>query len=97
MLWSSNDNWSDGNPSLGNADSSLPLRSVEIGLRKADPAGPQLFSICGKHQILRRQRAVFRDPWPGASPGYDDESRRMIEYLKLRIFEFRAKDLDLLG
>jgi hypothetical protein len=47
--------------------------------------------------VVFQQRAVFRDPWPGASPGYDDESRRMIEYLKLRIFEFRAKDLDLLG
>src|SRR5271169_7047636 len=28
MLWSSNDNRSDGNPSLRNADSSLPLGSV---------------------------------------------------------------------
>ena len=36
MLWSSNDNRSDGNPSLRNADSSLPLGSVEVGLRKAE-------------------------------------------------------------
>jgi hypothetical protein len=95
MLRSSDDNRSDGYPSLGECRQLPSLRSVKVGLRKADPAGPPLLSICGKHQILRRQRAVFSDPASGASPGYDDESRRMMVYLKLRIFELRPKDLDI--
>lgn len=81
----------DRNPRRRQSEHLLSFESIEKTLRETNPARAQSCSAGRKHQVLGRKRAILDDPRTGRSGRYQDQRGCMVENLKVRIPEFRAK------
>jgi hypothetical protein len=71
----------------GNIQQFPTFETVQPGLGKSDPTGPEAHVSCGQHQICRSQGAVFRYPGIAGIGGDYDKSRRMVKEVRARIAE----------
>lgn len=81
------DDWRDWCPRGRDAERALSARCIKKGLRETDPTGAKSDSMCGEHQLLDSQCAVFDHKWNLGNPRDHDQYRRAIEDLKIRIAE----------
>ena len=69
----------------------LAFGRSQPGLGKSDPAGAEPRAACGEHQVFRSQRAVFNGPRDLRRRANQNEHRRVIENVEIRIVQYLAK------
>jgi hypothetical protein len=85
------DDWRNRYRSGRKAEQILPVRCVEKALRKTDPTRAESDSVRGEHQILGSQCTVLDDPGTLHGRRNQEEHRRAIEDMKIRIIEQRSE------
>src|SRR5665647_2683824 len=81
----SNDDWRNRHPGGRKAERIFSIGRIEKTLRKTDPTAAEPGGVCGEHEIFGRQRTILDDPGTLRAGRDQNQYRRVIEDVKVRV------------